>query len=163
MAKTNVRSDKRMSYIDLLIENCKLAKTAIAFRIINVSVDDQSILSGIQKAIYIIEEIGGSPEETFLEFSRYKKKKVRKCPKPNTPSQVLYVGSSTTGVKKRIEQHMGHGHKDTYALHLCHWFSGKYKLTVKQYDVTNEVLQIIEDDLSDSLKPAFGKQGGNNK
>jgi hypothetical protein len=31
------------------------------------------------------------------------------------------------------------------------------------YDVENEVLQIIEDDLSDILKPAFGKQGGNNK
>ena len=58
---------------------------------------------------------------------------------------------------------MGHGNKGTYALHLSHWFAGKFKITVKQYDVAGDVLQIIEDDLSYSLKPAFGKQGGNNK
>jgi hypothetical protein len=33
----------------------------------------------------------------------------------------------------------------------------------EQYDITNEALYIIDDDLADSLKPAFGKQGGNNK
>ena len=157
----NVSGDKKMSYIDTLIKNCNTAKVASPSRVIEV--DDLSALDGIQKAIYIIEEIDGKPEETFLAFSRYKEKKERACAKLNAPSKVLYVGSSTTGVRKRIEQHMGQGNKGTYALHLSHWFSGKYKVTVKQYDVTDEVLQIIEDDLSDSLKPAFGKQGGNNK
>ena len=90
-------------------------------------------------------------------------KKERACARLNAPSAVLYVGSSTTGVRKRIEQHLGRGNKGTYALHLSHWFSGQYKVTVKQYDVSDAVLQIIEDDLSHSLKPAFGKQGGNNK
>lgn len=75
----------------------------------------------------------------------------------------MYVGSSTTGVKKRIQQHMGDGHAGTYALHLKHWFKANYRITIKQYSETKEVLQIIEDDLSESLKPAFGKQGGNNK
>src|SRR5471030_3340809 len=87
----------------------------------------------------------------------------RACAKLNAPSNVMYVGSSTTGIKKRIEQHVGQGHKATYALHLSHWFNGKYKITVWQYDVSDEVLQIIEDDISDRKKPAFGKQGGNNK
>jgi len=39
----------------------------------------------------------------------------------------------------------------------------KYKITIKEYTVAKDVLQIIEDDLSDQLSPAFGKKGGNNK
>ena len=152
-----------MSYIDTLIKNCNTAKAASPSSLLEVKVDDLTVLDGVQKAIYIIEEIDGEPEKTFLAFSRYKEKKERACAKLNAPSKVLYVGSSTTGVRKRIEQHMGQGNKGTYALHLSHWFEGNYKVTVKQYDVADEVLQIIEDDLSESLKPAFGKQGGNNK
>jgi len=151
-----------MSYIDKLIKDCEAAKTAQTSRVID-GVSDLSELNGIEKAIYIIEEIDGNPEKTFSSFSRYKEKKERKCAKLNAPSEVMYVGSSTTGVKKRIEQHMGQGHKDTYALHLSYWFEGTYKVTVRQYDVSDEVLQIIEDDLSDRLKPAFGKKGANNK
>lgn len=75
----------------------------------------------------------------------------------------MYVGSSTTGVRKRIEQHLGNGHESTYSLHLKHWFSGKHKITIKQYTVAKDIIQIIEDDLSDQLTPAFGKKGGNNK
>ena len=143
-----------MSYIDTLIENCKSAKAALPSRVIEM--EDLSALDGVKKAIYIIEEAEGNPEETFLAFSRYKESKKRACAKLNKPSKVMYVGSSTTGVKKRIEQHMGQGNKGTYALHLSHWFDGKYKVTVKQYDVTDDVLQIIEDDLSD--KPSHSPQ-----
>jgi hypothetical protein len=32
-----------------------------------------------------------------------------------------------------------------------------------EFDKTRDVLQIIEDDISDRLSPAFGKKGGNNK
>jgi len=151
-----------MSYIDRLIESCKIAKTALPVKQIEANTD-LSNLEDIRKAIYIVEQIGGDSKNTFDEFSRYKAKKERACAKLNAPSNVMYVGSSTTGVKKRVGQHIGQGHKGTYALHLSHWFKGTYKITVKEYDVTDEVLQIIEDDLSDSLKPAFGKQGGNNK
>lgn len=161
-----------MSYIDTLIKNCNLAKEARPLGEIEVTVrkteasdlaSHLSKLDGIQKAVYIIEDLGENPEETFLALSSYKGKKERACAKLNAPSNVMYVGSSTTGVKKRISQHIGHGNKDTYALHLSHWFDGDYKVIVKQYDVTDEVLQIIEDDLSYTLKPAFGKKGGNNK
>lgn len=150
-----------MSYIDELIESCQAAKRAKPTREVDGS--DLANLDGIEKAIYVIEEVGGDPEKTFMAFSRYKEKKERACAKLNAPSRVMYVGSSTTGVKKRIEQHMGQGHKGTYALHLSHWFCGTYKVTVRQYDVSAEVLQILEDDLAERIKPAFGKQGGNNK
>jgi len=150
-----------MSYIDRLIKNCETAKVSSPVR--EFEFDALTDLDGIKQAIYVIEEIEGNIEKTFLEFSRYKEKKERKCAKLNAPSQVMYVGSSTTGVRKRIEQHLGDGHESTYSLHLKHWFNGSHRITIKQYEVTKDVLQIIEDDLSDQLKPAFGKQGGNNK
>ena len=66
-------------------------------------------------------------------------------------------------LKKRIEQHLGEGNKSTYALHLSHWFKGTYKIKILIYNEPIEVLQIIEDNLSHRLKPAFGKKGGNGK
>jgi hypothetical protein len=150
-----------MSYIDRLIVNCNKAKGAAPVR--EFQFEQLDDLAEIKKAIYIIEEVGGDVEKTFIEFSRYKDRKERKCARLNAPSRVMYVGSSTTGLKKRIEDHLGQGNKGTYALHLNQWFTGKYRITVKEYDVERDVLQIVEDDLSDRLRPAFGKQGGNNK
>lgn len=150
-----------MNYIDQLIENCLLAKDAKPIK----ELDGKNLesLSCINTAIYIIEEVGGNPEVTFKNFDEFKKKKERACAKLNSPSSCLYVGSSSTGVKKRLEQHLGHGNRSTYALHLCHWFKGEYKITVLQYDVPLKVLQILEDNLSEKLKPAFGKLGSNNR
>jgi hypothetical protein len=153
-----------MTYIDKLIANCEQAKTAKPIKNIVISdTSDLSALNGIQKAIYVFEEINGNPRSTYQALDLYKESKDRACPKLNEPSEVMYVGSSSTGVKKRIEQHIGKGPKTTYAMHLSHWFKGNYKITVTQYDVSNEVLQILEDDLSDRMAPAFGKRGGNNK
>lgn len=150
-----------MKYINALIENCNIAKDAKPIK--DFVYKDASQLKGIEKAIYIIEEIGGDPERTFIDFSVYKKASDRACSKLNAPSKVMYVGSSTTDIKKRIDQHLGNGPKGTYSLHLNQWFNGKYKIQIKVYDVKIEVLQIIEDALSHDLAPAFGKQGGNNK
>lgn len=154
-------TENPMTYIDTLIENCIKAKEARPIK--EFIYDDTSQLKGIEKAIYMIEEVDGDPEKTFIDFSMYKQLKARACPKLNAPSPVIYVGSSTTGIKNRIEQHIGNGHKGTYALHLSHWFKGQHRITFKVYDVPIEVLQIIEDALSHDLAPAFGKQGGNNK
>ncbi|MEP4889699.1 MAG: GIY-YIG nuclease family protein [Aliiglaciecola sp.] len=153
------RSNK--SFIDRLIENCEKAKAASPVN--EFVLQNLSQLDGMKQAIYVIEQVDGSEEAVFEVFSRYKNKNERKCAKLNSPSKIMYVGSSTTGVRKRIEQHKGEGHAGTYALHLKHWFRSNYKITIKQYSECKEVLQIIEDDLSDRLKPAFGKQGGNNK
>lgn len=150
-----------MQYLETLIENCKKAKVALPVREFVLS--ELSELNDIGTAIYIIEEIDGDPARTFMTLSNYKKTKERACPKLNSASPVMYVGSSTTGIRKRIEQHLGDGPAATYALHLKHWFKGKYKITIKIYDQPIEVIQIIEDALSHALSPAFGKSGGNNK
>lgn len=150
-----------MSYIDSLIDNCIKVKEARPIK--DFVLEDISQLKSIKKAIYIIEEVKGDPGKTFIEFSEYKKTSSRSCAKLNALSNVMYVGSSSTGIKNRLEQHFGKGPKGTSALHLNQWFKGQYKITIKVYDVPNEVLQIIEDSLAYDLKPAFGKKGGNNK
>lgn len=151
-----------MNYIDRLIGFCEQAKKA--------KPDSEFVMKNIcdikdiGTAIYIIREVGGDPEKTFKALSEYRGKKERACPALNKSSEVMYVGSSTTSVYNRIKQHIGTGPKGTYALHLRHWFEGEYSITIKQYEkLPIEVIQIIEDDLSDQLKPAFGKRGGNNK
>ena len=150
-------------YIDTLIKNCELAKEIKPNR--EFVFNELSDLENISIAIYIIEEIAGNAEETFSKLNNYKSLKERKCPKLNKASSILYVGSSTTGLKKRIKEHLGDGSKSTYSLQLEHWFNGNSKITIKVYDneISREVIQIIEDNLSHQLKPAFGKQGGNNK
>ena len=150
-----------MTYIDNLIKNCESAKAAVPQR--EFVLNDLDELNDIQKAIYIIEELNGNSEQTFLAFSKYKESKARACARLNAPSATMYVGSSTTGVKSRIKQHLGDGPKGTYALHLSEWFKGEYRITILVYEEPIEVIQIIEDALSHKHNPAFGKRGGNNK
>ena len=153
-----------MSYIDRLIQDCYQAKSTEPEE--EFILNDLSDLGGIKKAIYVIEDVGGDISKTYKSLEVYKKSKERCCPKINKKaSPIMYVGSSTTNITIRIKQHIGEGYKGTYALHLKHWFTGEYKITIKKYheNISRRVLQIIEDDLSDKLQPAFGKQGGNNK
>ena len=150
-----------MSYIDKLIASCEEAKVAKPIR--EFVLGEMSQLDKIKTAIYIIEQVSGDISETFNFLKNYKASKERACPALNSPSKIMYVGSSTTGVKSRIKQHIGDGHKGTYALHLKHWYKGNYKITIMEFDKTRDVLQIIEDDISERLSPAFGKKGGNNK
>lgn len=151
-----------MQYIKQLVADCHLALEA---KPINEFVlNELSELDDIMTGIYVIEEIGGNPENTFLAFSNFKSTKTRKCARLNKPSQILYVGSSTTGMKKRIKQHYGYGYAGTYALHLKHWFENRnLKITIIEYDVKPKVLQIIEDAISFDKRPAFGKTGGNSR
>jgi len=152
-----------MNYIDRIISNCKLAKKSKPIKEFELNLEDLSELKGINNAIYVIEQVSGDPEKTFNDLGKYKATKARACPALNQPSNIMYVGSSTTGIKNRIKQHIGSGAKQTYSLHLSEWFHNDYKITIKEYDCSREIIQIIEDELSDRLKPAFGKQGGNNK
>lgn len=150
-----------MQYIENLIQNCELAKTAKPIK--DFVLEDLNQLDGIKSGIYIIEQNSGNENQAFEDFVAYKKLKERACAKANAPSSVMYVGSSTTGIKKRIQQHLGDGNKGTYSLQLKYWFSGDVKIRIKTYDVSRDGLQIIEDSISHDLRPAFGKQGGNNK
>ena len=162
-----------MSYIDNLIENCQKAKATKPVRehvIISPFEVSELKLRAIKRAIYIIEQIGGDIKKTRENFSEYRKSKARNCSQDNKrPSHIMYVGSSTTDLEKRISEHMGNRSKGTYALNLDHWFSGefggKYKITIQEYEenISRDVLQIIEDSIAHERRPAFGKSGGNNK
>ena len=152
-----------MSYIDRLIENCRRAKAALPSReLVLEDLSDLSVLAGIRKAVYVLEH-EDDPEKTFRDFSTYKATGDRKCTRLNARSPVLYVGSSITSLRQRINDHMGRGSPSIYALHLDHWYRGKLRLTVRVYDESAAVIQIIEDDIADRLKPAFGKPGANNR
>lgn len=124
---------------------------------------DLEMVSHLKTGIYIIYDRSGDPSKTFKDFQSYKEKKERACPKANQPNEVMYVGSTTTGMMKRLKQHLGYGPKQTYALHLNQWYHGKYLIKVLEYEVAIEVLQLIEDSIAFTLNPAFGKRGGNNR
>ena len=127
---------------------------------------DLTELSGHQKGVYVIEDIGNKHETTFEALKKFKvqQKGIFACPKLNSPSNVLYVGSSTTGIMKRLEQHFGiTGAKQTSSLHANYWFEGRLKVTVYLYEYSRNVIQLIEDGLSAALQPVFGKTGPNNK
>ena len=145
-----------MDYIERLIANCISAKKALPTS--EFEYKNLEDLSTVKNAIYIIEDPTGNIEKTFNDFKAFKLKTKRKCSRLNRPCKIMYVGSSTTNLKKRIKEHLGDGHPSTYSLHMKHWFKQDPRITIRVYDVEREVLQIIEDALSDELNPAFGKQ-----
>ena len=127
-------------------------------------------LGDIRLAIYVIEEVGENAncQITYNSLNEYREQKKRKCSKLNAPCRIMYVGSSSSSnyvFIGRLKNHMGEGPEGTYALNLKHWFTGKCKITIRQYEkyVSRDVLQILEDDLASRLEPAFGKRGGNGR
>ena len=152
-----------MRYLDRLIEHCIQAKKLVPDRTFEFTTLEQLPSHG--RFIYVIQQIEGDINTTFQQFQKFRSLRTHACAKLNRPSQVLYVGSSRSNIRKRLAQHLGFGHKSTYALHLNQWYQGQYKITIHQYADTlpADVLQLIEDDLADQLQPAFGKSGANNK
>lgn len=161
---------KKFNYLDNLIANCEEAKKALPTReIVLDNIDDIDIIKDFKSAIYIIREIEGCPLKTFNDFTSFREeeglkgKKGMRCAQPNSPSEILYIGSSTTSLKGRLKQHTIGANNATYALRLNNWFTGQYRIHIKEYDVSREILQLIEDDLAFELQPAFGKRGPNSK
>ncbi|WP_374531092.1 hypothetical protein [Acinetobacter sp.] len=160
-------------YLDELIHDCKIAKQSKPTNIYIYSSNDNleifltlygKKLKNNTSAIYIIKEINGNPKETHSRFIRFKSNNEMACPKINPhPSEVLYVGSSSKNIINRLKQHVLGTHTKTYALRLINWFQGDYEIEIRTYSVSSNVLQLIEDDLSYTLRPAFGKTGSNNK
>jgi len=148
-----------VTYLENLIENAKIALISkpVKEQIIT-NLDDINSLD-ITKGVYIIEEVGGNKFNTRLDFLEHKIKKAAALSRLNEPNDVLYVGSSRKDLRKRLLQHMGYGSESTYALHLNKWFKGQIKITIKQYDVSDDVLQLIEDSIAFDLQPAFGRRG----
>lgn len=151
------------SYIDRLIKTCEAAKAARPKRTFTFTTLDA--LKPVGNAIYVIREIGGDHAKTREAFQEFKAESPRKCPKLNAHiSPVLYVGSSTSSLQRRIKEHLGDGSPGTYALNLKHWFAPRrYEITIYEYNVPRDVLQIIEDSMAHDLKPMFGKMGSNGR
>ena len=149
-------------YLDDLISACQQAKAAEPVQ--QYEYHEDLSLQRHKKYLYVIEDLSGDPEATFNAFEKYKASGKRKCPKANEPSTVMYIGSSLGGIKRRILEHKGYGSKSTYALNLDSWFIEQpYRITIYEYAVRPQVLQLIEDALAHDLKPAFGKRGPNSQ
>lgn len=77
-------------------------------------------------------------------------------------SAMLYVGSSRS-LQKRLLEHLGHGAKKTYSLHMLTWAQelGRVVIDVRFYPATieNDLLCALEDHWAATLKPLFGKRG----
>ncbi len=118
--------------------------------------------------VYIFKMVGNNTDEVKKALCKQKTcnhTKHRKCPKVNKKSsQFLYVGSSRRNILGRIKQHLGQCPDATYALKLFDWFTGHAHLYGREYSgISPTALQILEDSISEKLKPMFGKQGGNGK
>jgi len=152
-------------YISSLIKACQAAMSAEPVRVYHISSMEQlESVPSKGSFVYIIREVNGVCEKTHKEFSNFRKISKYACARLNPePSEVLYVGSSTTNLRSRLKQHIDSDHPQTYALHMSKWFQGEYQVEICEFNVPIEVLQLIEDSMSFNLKPAFGKQGGNNK
>ena len=98
-----------MAYLDDLIEDCRAAKKAKPMK--QFIMGELNELKEIKSAIYIIRERNADTDSTFHAFQEFKKKKERACAKLDHPSSTLYVGSSTTGLMRRVKQHLGNGPK----------------------------------------------------
>ena len=73
----------------------------------------------------------------------------------------LYVGSSHN-IYKRLLEHIGLGHKKTYALCLNKWWDKNEPIQIELFELLNsknDDLQLIEDLLWSQNRPLFGKQG----
>lgn len=127
-----------------------------------------SELKDCENVIYTIKQIGGEISQTIDAFKKRKNDKLYPLALPkinNSGSETLYVGSSVNKFGTRLRLHLGANSPRTYALHLSEWFQGSISLTVWQYDlnISRDILQLIEDNLSFELKPRFGKMGANNR
>lgn len=86
-----------------------------------------------------------------------------------TGSEILYVGSSTTDFKSRIKNHLGVRGNRVYSLHLCKWDKNvNYNIRIKSYEVISQkeekinsyIIELLEQQIWDELKPNFGKRSG---
>lgn len=158
-----------MSYIDDLIHACLIAKQTFAIKTFQFYNTDNLEFLHIykqDKIIYVIELVEGSPQDVFDKLKAFQALKTQyACPKINHPARTLYVGSCRSHFPRRMRQHFTEQYPTTSGLHLNQWYQGQVKVRCYVYatDILPEVLQLLEDDLSHQLNPAFGKKGANNK
>ena len=154
-----------MEYIDELLKDCEKPQTKFVMK-------DITKLKDIKQAVYIIEQIYGDIDKTFLEFARERKRCAsKKYPPLNAPSKTMYVGSIVSGLSKRIKEHTTKCSPSTSALRLNEWFYHDYRIIVLVYDniipqgnlppkEAKRKVKEIEAVIWNKLDPAFGRRGG---
>lgn len=129
--------------------------------------------------IYTIEllEISKLPKllGMFENFSEKNKLKVKNKDRVNVSkynkslSSFLYVGSSTTDFYARLKNHFGTRGNRVYSMHLCKWDNDiSYDLKLRTYTLENikspntmhSIVELVEQQVWDELKPNFGKRSG---
>jgi len=146
--------------------------------------DPKTLLSSIDRSeipiVYVIHvknlKIATKLINLFQRFSEENRTKTKNKDRINVSrfnqhiSNILYVGSSTTDFRARIKNHIGLGSGRVYSLHLSKWDCAvDYDLFIDVYiikSVRNSsiverfVVEIIEQQIWDELKPSFGKKSG---
>ncbi len=116
--------------------------------------------------------------DTFQTFSRINKTMTKNVNRinhsldnsVNSNSNFLYVGSSIGDFSGRLKNHLGvRKSVRTYSLHLSKWDTNlDYNIRVITYQVksknenpvSNNIVELIEQQIWDKLKPLFGKRSG---
>lgn len=130
--------------------------------------------------VYIIEILDNNSKsnliEQFLSFSTQNKSKIKNKDRINhsryneTDSSILYVGSTINDFRKRLYDHLGIKNSvRTYSLHLSKWDNSiEYSIRISLYEIkylSNKIpergiVELIEQQIWDQLKPIFGKKSG---
>ena len=119
-------------------------------------------------AIYAISLPEAEPSRIHAALADARNGKVddrcysRVLPLLEAATPTLYVGSSRS-LQKRLLEHLGHGAKKTFSLHMMAWAQelGRVVIDVRFYPATieNDLLCALEDHWAATLKPLFGKRG----
>lgn len=124
--------------------------------------------SNSNAAIYAISLPDAEPSRIHASLADARNGKIddrcysRVLPLLQSATPTLYVGSSRS-LQKRLLEHLGHGAKKTYSLHMLTWAQelGRIVIDVRFYPPTieNDLLCALEDHWAATLKPLFGKRG----
>lgn len=150
--------------------NCGLLDEIYLKQDIRDAEDFKELFNGLNKdapSLYVFEIVSEQPQSEIKEaFIKYSKKKERQTPafyKKNKESKILYVGKvSGANLWGRIIYHLGVGEKSQgHGLQLLHWaksFRLELKLHIFEFEqINNHLLQGLEYQLADQLKPLIGK------
>ncbi len=124
--------------------------------------------------VYIIKIINPTKRQELLKlFDRFHNNEKICFSRRNrniTDNDILYVGSSTTDFNMRIRNHFGLQSPSVYSLHLSRWDNKlDYDISLHLYEVISKssngrverpIVEIIEQQIWDTLNPLFGKKSG---
>lgn len=141
--------------------NIKLSKTTFPI-IYTIEILDTKTKNDLINLFYHFKEENKSrvKNENRINHSKYN----------GSDSNYLYVGSSINDFKSRLKDHLGvkKGLR-TYGLHLSKWDKDiNYSIRIKTYEIKHindlenkrNLVEIIEQQFWDTLKPVFGKRSG---